>query len=215
VPLKPQKMKGMTGELLHDSDHRVPCRLVAPGDARIGCERLAGPPWPAASGATLWSSPADLQSAGHVLRLLRIFLGRAPEDDAAGHAPDRDGDVQVVGHAKDVVFHALWGNLRTQADTGGLARERLNLVAQRIIEHRLHAGPASHTAGFVERHVIELKIRGLLGHRKAPLGCILGLINFKLRVSIVAEDLFEFEHVTRPVIFEQDDLDVAVCLHTG
>ena len=53
----------------------------------------------------------------------------------------------------------------------------------------------------------------LVAHREPPLGCILGLIDFKLRVSLVAEDLFELEHLTRPVIFKQDHLDVTVCLH--
>jgi hypothetical protein len=41
------------------------------------------------------------------------------------------------------------------------------------------------------------------------------LIDLELRVSIVAEDLFELEYFTRPVIFEQDHLHVAVRLHTG
>jgi hypothetical protein len=34
-------------------------------------------------------------------------------------------------------------------------------------------------------------------------------------VSIVDEDLFKLEHFTRPVIFEQDYLDVTVCLQTA
>ena len=38
-------------------------------------------------------------------------------------------------------------------------------------------------------------------------------MDFELRVSLVAEDLFELEHLTRPVIFEQDHLGVTVCLH--
>ena len=40
----------------------------------------------------------------------------------------------------------------------------------------------------------------------------LGLIDLELRVSIVAEDLFELEHVTRPVILKQDHLHIAVRL---
>jgi hypothetical protein len=48
-------------------------------------------------------------------------------------------------------------------DAGGLARERLNLLAQRVVEHGLHARTPAHAAGFIEGHVFELKIRGLLG----------------------------------------------------
>jgi hypothetical protein len=48
-----------------------------------------------------------------------------------------------------------------------------------------------------------LDLRILLTHR-------LGLIDLELRVSIVAEDLFELEHVTRPVTLKQDHLHLAV-----
>jgi hypothetical protein len=62
------------------------------------------------------------------------------------------------------VFHALRGDLRAQVDAGGIGGQRLNLLAQRLVEHGLHAGPAAHAAGFVEADVFELKARGLLGH---------------------------------------------------
>ena len=84
---------------------------------------------------------------------------------------------------------------------------------QRIVEHRLHARAPAHAASFIEGNVFKLETGGLVGHREPPLGFILGLIDFELRVSLVAEDLFELEHLTRPVIFEQDHLDVTVCLH--
>jgi hypothetical protein len=71
-----------------------------------------------------------------------------------------------------------------------------------VIELGIHAGSAAHAAGLVERHVFELETGGLVGHREPPLGCFLGLIDFELRVSLVAQDLFELEHLTRPIIFE-------------
>jgi hypothetical protein len=46
-----------------------------------------------------------LEAASSPLGLLEIRLAGAPEDDAAGHASDRDGNVQLAGHAQDVVFH--------------------------------------------------------------------------------------------------------------
>jgi hypothetical protein len=48
----------------------------------------------------------------------------------------------------------------------------------------------------------------LLTHR-------LGLIDLELGVSLEAENLFELEHVTRPVILQQDHLHIAVRIETG
>src|SRR6266850_1497270 len=109
---------------------------------------LAGSPRPA---------PRGLEPAGGLLGLLRILLAGAPEDDTAGHALRRDRHVQIPSHAENIVFHALRPDLRAQADTDGLARERLNLLAQRVVEHRLHAGPSTHAAGLVEGDVFELE----------------------------------------------------------
>jgi hypothetical protein len=53
-----------------------------------------------------------------------------------------------------------------------------------------------------------LALRMLLTHR-------LGLIDLELGMAIEAEDLFELEHLTRPVILEQDHLDLAARLHPG
>jgi hypothetical protein len=72
---------------------------------------------------------AGLQPAGSLLGLLEIRLARAPKDHAAGHAPDRDGDVELTGDAQEIVFHALRPNFRAQTDAGSLARERLDLLA--------------------------------------------------------------------------------------
>src|SRR5919108_3710507 len=66
---------------------------------------LAGAPRPAPAGVSLWSLPNSLQPAGRLLGLLAILVARAPENHTAGHAPDRDGDVQVTGHTENVIFH--------------------------------------------------------------------------------------------------------------
>jgi hypothetical protein len=118
-------------------------------------EGLAGAPRPAAAGASRWSLGGLLllpapQSAGGLLGLLEILFAGAPEDDTAGHAPDRDGYVQLTGDCLEIAFHALRPDLRAQMDANRLARERLDLGAQGVVEHRLHAGPtAAHTAGFL------------------------------------------------------------------
>ena len=44
----------------------------------------------------MWRLPSGLEPAGGLLGLLEILLARAPEDDAAGHAPDRDGDGELA-----------------------------------------------------------------------------------------------------------------------
>jgi hypothetical protein len=108
-----------------------------------------------------------LQPAGRLLGLLEILLARAPEDHAAGYAPDRDGDVELTGDAQEIVFHALRPDLRAQMDADRLARERLNLLAQRVVEHRLHARSSAHAAGFIQGHVFKLNTGGLVGHRIA------------------------------------------------
>jgi hypothetical protein len=91
----------------------------------------------------------------------------------------------------------------------------LDVLLESVIDLRVHAGSAANLAGLFDGDVFELKTGGLVSHREPPLGFILGLIDFELRVSIVAEDLFELEHLTRPVIFEQDHLHVAVRIYTG
>jgi hypothetical protein len=102
------------------------CRLLDAALRMVVYERLAGSPRAAPSGAGLWQwlrLARGLESAGHLLRLLRILLAGAPEDDAARHAPDRDGDVQITSHAENIVFHALRPDLRAPMDAGGLARD--------------------------------------------------------------------------------------------
>ena len=100
--------------------------------------RLAGLPRWAASGAGLWSSLSSLllppapQSAGGLPGLLEIFIAGAPEDDTARHGPDRDRHIQFAGHAKEIVFHALHGDLRAQVDAHSVARQGLNLLSQRL-----------------------------------------------------------------------------------
>jgi hypothetical protein len=63
-----------------------------------------------------------LKPAGSRLCLLETLIAGAPEDYAAGYAPDRHRDVELVGNAQAVVFHALRRNFQTQTPTGGLAR---------------------------------------------------------------------------------------------
>jgi hypothetical protein len=135
-----------------------------------GCPAMRLPP-PASAGAGLWSSLARLlrppapQLAGGLLGLLEILVARAPEDDAAGYAPDGNGDVELASDRLQIAFHALRPDLRAQMDADRLSGEGLNLLAQRVVEHGFHAGPtAAHTAGFLERDVVELNAGGLLGH---------------------------------------------------
>src|SRR5918999_2673921 len=85
-----------------------------------GCAAMPLPP-PALTGTSPspWSLgglllPPAPQLAGGLLGLLEIFLAGAPEDDAAGHAPDGDGDVQITSNAENIVFHALRRNLGSQ-----------------------------------------------------------------------------------------------------
>jgi hypothetical protein len=66
---------------------------------------------------------------------------------------------------QEVVFQASGRDLRTQADADGLARKGLNLLAERRLEHWLHAGSAAHATGFVQGDVVELDGWWLLGHQ--------------------------------------------------
>ena len=68
-------------------------------------ESLAGAPRLAPLGASLWSPPAGLQSAGYLVRLLEILLARAPEDEATGDFSDGDRNTELCGHTEDAVFH--------------------------------------------------------------------------------------------------------------
>jgi hypothetical protein len=40
--------------------------------------------------------------------LLEIFVGGAPEDEAAGDSPNGDRNTQLCGDAEDAVFHPRW-----------------------------------------------------------------------------------------------------------
>jgi hypothetical protein len=86
---------------------------------------------------------------------------------AAGHTADGHGDVQVAGDAEQIVFHAMGRDLRAQMDADGLARERLNLSAERVVEHRLHPRSPAHPAGFVERHIFTCDDRGSFGPQRS------------------------------------------------
>jgi hypothetical protein len=59
----------------------------------------------ASSGASLPCLLPGLEPLGDFLRLLNIFIGRAPEDDASGQAPACDRHIHLTGHAEDVVLH--------------------------------------------------------------------------------------------------------------
>jgi hypothetical protein len=59
--------------------------------------------------------PHSLEALGGFLGSSYILIAGAPEDQAAGHAPDRDGHVELAGNAQEIVFHPLLGDLRTQS----------------------------------------------------------------------------------------------------
>jgi len=64
-------------------------------------------PWlctPTLTGAGAAVALGSLEAAGGLLGLLEILLARAPEDDAAGHAPHRERDVELMGDAQEIVF---------------------------------------------------------------------------------------------------------------
>src|SRR5687768_4667515 len=105
--------------------------------------------WPASPRASFWFLPRGLEAVGHVFGLPEILLGRAPEDHAPGHAPDRDRDAQITGNAKDIALHPGGGDLRPQTHARRVRGQGLNLLVQRIVEHGLHAGAPAHTAGLV------------------------------------------------------------------
>jgi hypothetical protein len=112
-------------------------------------ERLAGAPRPACAGA----SPAWLlrrvQALGDLFGLLEIVVRGAPEEEASGHAPDGDGELQLCGHAEEAVFHrGRAGAWKDGHSDGGLS-QRLDLSLERLIEHGVHARAPTHRAGFV------------------------------------------------------------------
>jgi hypothetical protein len=57
---------------------------------------------PAAAGAGLWLTRA-LEPRPDVLGLLDVVVGRTPEQQTAGDAPDGDGHLELRGHTEDGV----------------------------------------------------------------------------------------------------------------
>src|SRR5262245_249490 len=94
-------------------------RLLDAALRMVVYECLAGSPRPAPSGANLWSPPAGLQPAGDLLGLLRIFLARAPEDEATGDFSDGDRNTELYGHTEDAVFHRGWAGAVRERHAGG------------------------------------------------------------------------------------------------
>jgi hypothetical protein len=88
--------------------------------------------------------------------LLDVLVGRAPADEPSGHVTDREGNLEVTGNRLEIVFHARRRDLRTQVGAHRFGRERLNFVAERLIEHWLHARAPTHAAGLFQGHVFEL-----------------------------------------------------------
>jgi hypothetical protein len=56
-------------------------------------------------GASLWRwLPRGLQPGPDLFGLLEILVSGAPEEQAAGHTADGDGDVEVAGDRLEKVF---------------------------------------------------------------------------------------------------------------
>ena len=66
------------------------------GDAALCAPASALASLPSPLGGLACLSPC-LEPAGGLLGLLDVFLAGAPEEQPAGHAPDRDRDVQATG----------------------------------------------------------------------------------------------------------------------
>jgi hypothetical protein len=86
---------------------------------------------------------------------------------AGGHPADGHGDVQLTGDMLKVVVHAGRRDLRAQVDADGLAREDLHPPAACLVEHRLHARPAAHPAGFVQG-----ASSNWMGDESSAIGCL-------------------------------------------
>jgi len=69
-----------------------------------------------------------------------------------------------MGNCLNVAFHPLRPDLRAQMDADGVGREGLKFLAERVIEHRLHAGASAHEAGLIQGDVFEPDVGGLFGH---------------------------------------------------
>jgi hypothetical protein len=75
------------------------------GQEKVTEPFLAGSPQPAPGGPNLWSPPRGLEPAGSLLGLLEILIARAPEEQAAGHAADGDGNATFGGDALNPMLH--------------------------------------------------------------------------------------------------------------
>jgi hypothetical protein len=87
---------------------------------------LARSPRPAPSGAGLWSSLGCLEPGTDLFGLLDILVRGAPENDASGHTPDRDKDVELCGHAEDAGFHGRDARALRNHQAGGGVVQRLD-----------------------------------------------------------------------------------------
>jgi hypothetical protein len=139
--------------------------MYASKSRRLSPGRGALSAWPLWSGLPLWSR--SLQSAGHLVRLLRIFLGRAPEEEAAGDFADGDRNAERCGHAEDAVFHGVRVYAFRERHVGGGGAERLDFLCEGVLQLGIHAGPAAHPASLVERHIFKCNGRELLGHQRS------------------------------------------------
>jgi hypothetical protein len=120
----------------------------------------------APSGAGLWASLGGLEPAGGLLGLLDILITRAPEEQASGHAPDGHGDPELGSDAQEPVFHGALACAVGERHAHGLICQRSDPRPQLLIERWVHAWPAAHAAGLLERHIFELDRGWLLGHKR-------------------------------------------------
>ena len=83
-----------------------------------------------------------------VLRLCKVVGCGAPEEQAAGHATDRDGDVEFSGDAEDAVFHRGEARPLREREAGGGLGEGRDFVLEGEIQCRVHPRASAHRAGF-------------------------------------------------------------------
>jgi hypothetical protein len=89
-----------------------------------------------------------LETLSDCLRLLEVFGGGAPEEQASGHFSDRQRYPEFCGYAEEAVFHRGGACPLRKREARRRVVERLNFFLKGVIQLRVHPGAAAHGAGF-------------------------------------------------------------------
>jgi hypothetical protein len=141
----------------------VPTRLSKP-HSPMRPARLASA---ASATGRLSGLPGGLEPGTDLLGLLEVLVGRAPEEQASGYAPDGYRHVELDCDAANPVLHRRQARAVRERHADRLIRERLHPRPEFLIELRVHAGAAAHGASFCQRDVFEVDGCRLLGHERS------------------------------------------------